>query len=166
MEFSSLKLSSFLGPYFYLFLSFILNVFPWGNSFWVPDFLLAMLVFWILYSPEKVNFLSAFLLGLLMDVQTSQFLGIHAFVYVFVCFFIIYYQRKLLNATFFGQSMMLLGIFILSQCVLFSLLWIMGTGTKFTVSYLFIPSLIDTLLLMIFKRYIMTRNLFLYNNQT
>jgi len=82
MAFNSLKFSLFSSPYFSLTFAFILNMLPWGNSSWTPDFLLVVLCFWVLQAPEKVNLLVALLLGLLMDIQTSQFLGVHAIVYV------------------------------------------------------------------------------------
>ena len=166
MDFSSNKLRSLLSPFFYLIVGFILNAFPWGNSFWIPDFLLVMLSFWVLHNPDKVNFLSAFLLGLLMDIQTSHFLGIHAIIYVSVCFVIIYYQRKLLNATQLGQSLMMLLIFIMSEFVLFLLLYIMGVDTKFSIAYLLIPSLIDTVLWIVFKKYFSSRIPFLHHHQS
>jgi rod shape-determining protein MreD len=166
MDFSSNKIRSVFSPYLYLVFGFFLNMFPWGNSFWVPDFLLVMLAFWVLHSPEKVSFLSAFLLGLLMDIQTAQFLGIHAIVYVLVCFIIIYYQRKLLNASQLGQSIIMLIIFMMSQFILFLLLFIMGFQTKFSISYLIVPSVIDTILWLIYKKYFSSRISFLNHNQT
>jgi len=166
MDFSSNKIRSVFSPYLYLIIGFFLNMFPWGNSYWVPDFLIVMLAFWVLHSPEKVSFLSAFLLGLLMDIHTAQFLGIHAIVYVSVCFVIIYYQRKLLNASQLGQSIIMLIIFMMSQFILFLLLFIMGFQTKFSISYLIVPCVIDTILWLIYKKYFSSRFSFLNRNQT
>ena len=166
MDFSSNKIRSVFSPFFYLTIGFLLNMFPWGNSYWVPDFLLVMLAFWVLQSPEKVSFLSAFLLGLLMDIQTAQFLGIHAIVYVCVCFVILYYQRKLLNASPLGQSIIMLMIFVMSQFVLFLFLFIMGFEKKFSISYLIVPCVIDSVLWLIYKKYFSSRISFLNRNQT
>ena len=95
MAFSIFKLRSMTGPFLTLIGAFILNMFPWGNSPWVPDFLLITLAFWVLQAPDKINLLSAFLLGLLMDVQTSQYLGVHAIVYVVACFVQVFFVLTL-----------------------------------------------------------------------
>ena len=101
-----------------------------------------------------------------MDIQTAQFLGIHAIVYVCVCFVILYYQRKLLNASPLGQSIIMLMIFVMSQFVLFLLLFIMGFEKKFSISYLIVPCVIDSVLWLIYKKYFSSRISFLNRNQT
>ena len=117
MAFSIFKLRSMTGPFLTLLGAFILNMFPWGNSPWVPDFLLITLAFWVLQAPEKINLISAFVLGLLMDIQTSQFLGVHAIVYVTASFVIIYEQRRLLNATLLGQTFIMLKVFLIANAL-------------------------------------------------
>ena len=82
---------------------------------------------------RKSQFSFRFSTWLLMDIQTAQFLGIHAIVYVCVCFVILYYQRKLLNASPLGQSIIMLMIFVMSQFVLFLFLFIMGFEKKLSI---------------------------------
>ena len=152
MAFSVFKLRSLTGPFLTLFGAFILNMFPWGNSPWVPDFLLITLAFWILQAPDKINLLSAFLLGLLMDVQTSQYLGVHAIVYVLTYFVIVYQQRRLLNVTLLGQTFMMLQVFLIANFVLLLILWVVGQGREISFAFLIIPSVIETCLWPIFKK--------------
>ena len=61
---------------------------------------------------------------------------------------------------------MMLLIFIMSQFVLFLLLYIMGVDTKFSIAYLLIPSLIDTALWIVFKKYFSSRIPFLHHHQS
>jgi rod shape-determining protein MreD len=157
MAFNSLKFSLFSSPYFSLTFAFILNMLPWGNSSWTPDFLLVVLCFWVLQAPEKVNLLVALLLGLLMDIQTSQFLGVHAIVYVSSSFLIIYNQRRLLNTTSLGQIFIMLQIFLFANFVLLFILWVMGKNQEAQLSYLLIPSLLEVCLWPIFKRVLSSR---------
>jgi rod shape-determining protein MreD len=166
MAFSIFKLRSLTGPLLTLFGAFILNMFPWGNSPWVPDFLLITLAFWVLQAPDKINLLSAFLLGLLMDVQTSQYLGVHAIVYVLACFVIIYQQRRLLNATLLGQTFMMLQVFLIANFVLLLILWVVGQGREISFAFLIIPSVIETCLWPIFKKALSNHSSFINHHPT
>jgi len=166
MVFSIFKLRSLTGPLLTLIGAFILNMFPWGNSPWVPDFLLITLAFWVLQSPDKINLLSAFLLGLLMDIQTSQFLGVHAIVYVLACFVIIYQQRRLLNATLLGQTFIMLQVFLIANFVSLLILWIIGQGREISFAFLIIPSVIEACLWPIFKKVLSNRASFINHHQT
>jgi rod shape-determining protein MreD len=164
MQFSSSKFSSFSGPFFTLLAGFILNIFPWGNSPWVPDFLLVVLAFWVLQAPEKINLLTAFILGLLMDIQTTQILGVHAIVYVCTCFMILYAQRRLSNTTLLGQTFILLQVFLLANLIQLFILWVIGQGKEISLAYLFLPSLIEAFLWPLLKRLLSARFTFLNNN--
>ncbi len=166
MVFYTFKPGTISGPFLTLFGAFILNMLPWGNSPWVPDFLLIALAFWVLQTPGKINLLSAFLLGLLMDIQTSQYLGVHAIVYVITSFVIIYDQRRLLNSTFLGQTFVMLQIFLMSNFLLLAMLWAIGQGKEISFAYLIIPSVIETCLWPIIKRFLSTRASFINHHQT
>ena len=166
MVFSIFKLRTLTGPLLTLIGAFILNMFPWGNSPWVPDFLLITLAFWVLQSPDKINLLSAFLLGLLMDIQTSQFLGVHAIVYVLACFVIIYQQRRLLNATLLGQTFIMLQVFLIANFLSLFILWIIGQGREISFAFLIIPSVIETCLWPIFKKLLSNRESFINHHQS
>jgi len=166
MAFSIFKFSSITGPFLTLIGAFLLNMFPWGNSPWVPDFLLISLAFWVLHAPERINLLSAFLLGLLMDIETSQYLGVHAIVYVAACFVIIYQQRRLLNVTLLGQTFIMLQVFLIANFVLLLILWIVGQGKEISFAFLIIPSAIETCLWPIFKKVLSNRASFINHHQT
>ena len=166
MVFSIFKLRSLTGPLLTLIGAFVLNMFPWGNTPWVPDFLLITLAFWVLHAPERINLLSAFLLGLLMDIQTSQYLGVHAIVYVLACFVIIYQQRRLLSVTLLGQTFIMLQVFLIANFVLLLILWVVGQGKEISFAFLIIPSVIETFLWPIFKKVLSNRASFINHHQT
>jgi len=166
MAFSIFQLRTITGPFLTLIGAFILNMFPWGNSPWVPDFLLITLAFWVLHAPERINLLAAFLLGLLMDIQTSQHLGVHAVVYVVACFVIIYQQRRLSNVTLFGQTFIMLQVFFITNFVLLLILWIVGQGKEISFAFLIIPSIIEACLWPIFKKVLSNRASFINHHQT
>ena len=92
-------MSSYRGIFLSLLIAFILNMTPLRSNPLLPDFVLIVLVFWILYFPETVNLLTAFLLGLFMDVQSSNLLGINALGYIIAGFLIVFWNRRILSAS-------------------------------------------------------------------
>jgi rod shape-determining protein MreD len=135
-----------------LFIGVLLNIIPWGNTAWVPDFTLLVLTFWVAQAPEKIGLTFAFFLGLLMDVQTSQYLGIHAISYVVTCFFILFWNRRLLNNTLIGQTFVVLQIFLIASAIQMLILFSMGATREFSFSYFFLPPLMQAVLWPILKK--------------
>jgi rod shape-determining protein MreD len=64
--------------YFSLFCALLLNLLPIGNYGWVPDWLILCIVFWNIHQHRYVSVITAFILGLMMDVHNSDLLGLHA----------------------------------------------------------------------------------------
>lgn len=70
-------------PFFAIPFSFLLAVLltslplPQALSYWRPDWMTMVLVFWVLNQPAWVGVWTAFFLGLIVDVQTVSLLGLH-----------------------------------------------------------------------------------------
>ena len=140
------------------FLGFLLNVFPWGNTAWAPDFLIVVLGFWVMQSPDKINITTAFFCGVLMDIQTSQYLGVHAIGYTITAYLIIFWDRRLINHTLLGQSFVMLQIFFIANLIQMLILWVMGTSPVFAFSYLIIPCLLQACLWPLLKKIFVSSN--------
>lgn len=82
----------------------------WGLSFltvrqtvWL-DWMGFILLFWTAYQPTRVTYLSAFCLGILLDVQQTTVLGQHPLMYIWLVFAmrqitpILQYSSVLMNA--------------------------------------------------------------------
>lgn len=82
---------------------------------WVPDFLALTLVFWTLRQPAWIGMATAFVLGLLMDVQQGALLGQHALAYVILSFLVQKTSRRLFWFPAPAQALHLLPMFLLSQ---------------------------------------------------
>lgn len=65
-----------------LFLAFVLAVLPLpqGLSYWRPEFVTIVLVFWVLNAPNIVGIWFAFFVGLLLDVLFASTFGVHTLV--------------------------------------------------------------------------------------
>ena len=99
--------------YFSLFCALLLNLLPIGNYGWVPDWLILCIVFWNIHQHRYVSVISAFILGLLIDVHNSDLLGLHAFSYSLVAYIAISWHRRIVALTVLSQALHLLPIFLL-----------------------------------------------------
>jgi len=77
-----LVLASFLA-------AFVLQSLPWQDAMLLarPDFVLLVLVFWVVNEPRMIGLGMAFSIGLLVDVNDSMLLGQHALAYVVAAYF-------------------------------------------------------------------------------
>jgi rod shape-determining protein MreD len=99
--------------YFSLFCALLLNLLPIGNYAWVPDWLILCILFWNIHQYRYVGVIWAFMLGLMMDVHSSDLLGLHAFSYSLVAFLAISWHRRILALNAISQALHLLPIFLL-----------------------------------------------------
>ena len=145
MQFSIFKLESVGSIVISIFIGFLLNVFPWGNGPWVPDFLLVILAFWVFQSPDKINLFTAFFLGILMDIQTAQFMGIHSITYLIASFIIIIWTRRLLNTSLLGQTLIVFQVFLIAHTIEILILWFSLPANDLSFINIVLPSLIQSL---------------------
>ncbi|MEI7531235.1 MAG: rod shape-determining protein MreD [Betaproteobacteria bacterium] len=136
-----------LSVYSTLLIAFLLNVLPLGNHPWVPDFLMIVMAYWLLFSPQKISLALAFFLGLVMDVQTSSYLGMHGFSYVLLTFLIIFWHRRLSSLPPFGQMLQMFPILLAVHFSLITLYWVIFSHWYFSFAYIIFPSLVELLIL-------------------
>lgn len=141
-----LRPTSLLFIYASLFIGFILNIFPWGNHAWVPDWLLIVLVYWTINEPRKVGIWLGFALGILMDVQTASILGIHSLSYSLVCFIGIAWHRRILDLQTLGQMLHVLPIFLISNAIQFTIYYVLTKNDLLSGWHFFVPALIEAAL--------------------
>jgi rod shape-determining protein MreD len=141
--------------------AFILNMLPWGNHPWVPDFILPVLLYWILFFPEKISLILFFLFGLMMDIQTSSPLGLHAIGYVVGSVVMFFWSRKLLTNSPIGQLLVVFQIFLLIHSIVIILFWLLVPTFIFSVSYILFPAIIELCLWPFVKKGLMHPGTFL-----
>ena len=104
---------AFIG--FSLVVSLLLNLLPWGQWFWVPDFVAMALVFWNVHHPRKVGIGVAFVMGVLMDVHDATLLGQHALAYTLLSYGAIMLHRRILWFPLTTQALHILPLFLTAQ---------------------------------------------------
>lgn len=140
--------------YLTLFVGMMLYLLPWaGFGLLVrPDFVLLVMLYWLMRTPHFCNIGTAWLMGMLADLAGGDFFGQHALAYVVSAFIAMAYLRR---ATLFNRWQQAAYIFLLllvSQIVLL-VLKLFGGSALPGWSY-FVPSISGVLLwqLVIFSK--------------
>ncbi len=111
-----------------LFVAWLLNLLPWGQVGGVPDVLAICLVFWSVHEPRRVGMLTAFVLGVLMDVHGASRLGEHALSYTLLSYFALLLHRRLSWFSPWMQALHVLPLFFLSEFTVFCIRgWLDGS---------------------------------------
>lgn len=132
--------------YFSLLIALIGLLLPWaGYGLKIrPDFVLLMLLYWMLRAPRLCNIGTAWFSGLAVDLATGSLFGQHALAYALTAFFALTYQRRLTLFNFWQQAAYVFILLLLTQATLFILKLFAG-GESPGWSY-FLPSITGILL--------------------
>jgi rod shape-determining protein MreD len=88
-----------------------------------PQWLLLVMMFWIINFPDRVGFGAAFGIGLLLDTLSGSMLGEHGLALIIITYFLIKFNNKIAFSRISAQSIM---IFMLIFLYLALLYWIHG----------------------------------------
>ncbi len=71
-----------------LIAALLCNLLPWsGWAMWLtPDFVALIVLYWCIHEPRKIGFLTAWSLGLLMDIADGSLFGQHALAYIILAY--------------------------------------------------------------------------------
>lgn len=109
--------------YFLIIMTFLIGLFltilPLPQSIvWLwPQWMFAILLFWVITSPMQCGIFLAFMIGLWMDVVTGTAFGQHALVFVLLCYFILKNHSAIVHFPLFQQGMVV-GIFAIVNVLL------------------------------------------------
>lgn len=123
---------------------FLISLLPWRVLPYTPDLLLLVIAFWCVHDSQRVGLLTAFCLGLLIDVQSVAPLGQHALTYVLVCFGGLLIGRRLQRFDLLRQTLHMMPIFIVGISItilLTALLKDFWPGWGWAVSAIFTAAL-------------------------
>ncbi len=100
-----------------LLFAFIANLLPWFgvDITYRPDFVLLVLIFWILRAPQLCNIGTAWFTGLFVDLVTGGLFGQYALAYALTAFFAAYYQRRLVLYNIWQQAAYVFALLLLTQ---------------------------------------------------
>ena len=142
-------------------IGFVLSALPLPDTIidWRPCWLAMLLIYWCMALPERVGILSAWLLGLLFDVQQSFILGQHALGFIFLAYVIIKNHKRMRVYPLLQQSLVVCLYLLIFQAIMLLVMLLSGTIT-YTWLY-WVPAFTSMLIwpwLFIFMRDFRRRN--------
>ena len=110
---------------------FVLSALPLPDTIvdWRPCWLAMILIYWCMALPERVGILSAWLLGLLFDVQQSFILGQHALGFIFLAYIIIRNHKRLRVYPLLQQALVVCLYLLIYQAIMLLVMLLSGTIT-------------------------------------
>ena len=110
---------------------FVLSALPLPETIidWRPCWLAMLLIYWCMALPERVGILSAWLLGLLFDVQQSFILGQHALGFIFLAYVIIKNHKRMRVYPLLQQSLVVCLYILIFQAIMLLVMLLSGTIT-------------------------------------
>ena len=129
-----------------LFAGFMLYLLPWAGFGLLlrPDFVLLVLVYWLMRAPQLCNIGTAWMMGMLVDLASGDLFGQHALAYVIAAFLAVFYQKRSTLFNLWQQASYVFLLLLISQTVLLILKLFGGAALPGWGYYL--PSLVGLLL--------------------
>jgi rod shape-determining protein MreD len=95
----------------------------WAN-FFRPEWLVLVVLFWVLVMPYRVSVGIAWLLGLVLDVADGSILGVHALALVVAAYVVIRFRARIFRFSLLWQSCVIGLVVLIYQVIIY---WISGT---------------------------------------
>ncbi|EXI61794.1 rod shape-determining protein MreD [Mannheimia granulomatis] len=101
--------------------SFVLEIMPWPIGFQGlrPNWIVLVLIYWVLALPDKISVGTAFIAGIVWDLILGSILGIHALILSIAIYFVAKYHLILRNLSLWLQSLLVIAYIILIRCSIF-----------------------------------------------
>jgi len=106
-----------------LLVALLLNLLPWSGAWlWIkPDFVVLVLLYWCVEEPRKIGFVSAWLLGLVMDVADGTLFGQHALSYSILAYAGIVLHRRVLMFSGTPQVLHVLVLLLMNDLIVITI---------------------------------------------
>ncbi|WP_394203788.1 rod shape-determining protein MreD [Shewanella waksmanii] len=94
-----------------------------------PDWLLLVMIYWAMALPHRYNILTAWLLGLLLDILLGAHLGIRSLAMSLVIYVVVLHFQRLRNFPMWQQSLMVGCIVCLYHLIVFWVQFVADSAT-------------------------------------
>lgn len=101
-----------------------------------PEFVLLTIIYWAMAIPQRVGIGFAWIVGLVMDLIMGGTLGVTAFAYALVIYFVLLFHLQLRQYPMWQQAMSILSLTLLVQ-----LLFIVTSAHSASWSFWFSPAI-------------------------
>ena len=102
-----------------LIAALLANLLPWsGWALWlVPDFVALTVLYWCIMEPRKIGFLTAWSLGLLMDIADGSLFGQHALAYTILAYAGIALNRRVQRFSMTAQVLHVIPLLLFTSLI-------------------------------------------------
>jgi rod shape-determining protein MreD len=102
-----------------LIAALLANLLPWsGWALWLaPDFVALIVLYWCIEEPRKIGFMTAWCLGLLMDIADGSLFGQHALAYSILAYAGIALHRRVQRFSMAPQILHVIPLLLLTNLV-------------------------------------------------
>ncbi|HWT28042.1 MAG TPA: rod shape-determining protein MreD [Methylophilaceae bacterium] len=106
--------------YLSLLAALVLQLLPWSGFGLLlrPDFVLLVLLYWLLRAPQLCNIGTAWFAGLVMDLATGGLFGQYGLAYALTAYLAVSYQRRLALFTLWQQAGYVFVLLLVAQLIL------------------------------------------------
>jgi rod shape-determining protein MreD len=105
-----------------------LNLLPDTLAFLRPEWLVLTLIYWLLRHPEKIGILTGVVIGLVMDVLSGSYLGIHILSLSLICYLVLIMHKRLKMFPLVQQSFVVFFLVGIQLMVVYTLRSILGVS--------------------------------------
>ena len=100
-----------------LFAALMLDILPWQGAGLLlrPDFVLLLLLYWVIQQPLRVGMATAWGLGLVMDVADGALLGQYALAYTLAIYVALALHRRIQAFGLWSQAWHIFPLLLISQ---------------------------------------------------
>ena len=111
-----------------LIAALLLNLLPWsGYWLWLmPDFVALVVLYWCIEQPRKIGFVTAWLVGLFMDVADGTLFGQHALAYTILAYagIILHHRVRMFSVT--PQALHIIPLLLLNDLIIVAIRMLAG----------------------------------------
>ncbi|MBL4681211.1 MAG: rod shape-determining protein MreD [Pseudomonadales bacterium] len=119
------------------------NFVPWELGYLRPEWVVLVLIYWVIALPHRVGPLVAWIMGLLVDVLSGSLLGQHGLIFIIILYITASLYQRLRMFTVWQQSLIVFVIVGLGQLLNFWIENMIGLS-KWDLWYLF-PAVMSAL---------------------
>lgn len=131
-------------------LSFLLAIYlqalpvPKFLTYFRPEWLSLVLIYWAIHLPNRVGLTHAVIWGLLLDLLEATPLGMHVITFSLLAYFCNYFYQRILMFSNLQQTLVVLSLLVLTQLVNLMLNSLLGLKTSLV--YLGVTAAISAIL--------------------
>ncbi|ABE56608.1 rod shape-determining protein MreD [Shewanella denitrificans OS217] len=121
-----------------LFFGVMFQIMPLPSlvELWRPDWLLMVIMYWAMALPHRYSILTAWFLGVVLDILLGAHLGIRAMAFSLVTYIVVLHFQRLRHFPRWQQSIVIAAFICLYHLVVFWLEFIVVGGVQFKTEYL------------------------------